>query len=109
MTTLEIKQKELDAKFATMLDSQHAHTHALVDIKTMFAQFLGSQKGFVKGDHLKPKLSFEQQQQQLPKEVPIHASSTPMDIFTIGSENGKFDGHSLGKLTSDCTDQTHSQ
>jgi hypothetical protein len=37
MTTFEIKQKELDAKFATMLDNQHAHTQALVDIKTMFA------------------------------------------------------------------------
>jgi hypothetical protein len=37
MTTLEIKQKELDAKFATMLDSQHAHPQALGDIKTMFA------------------------------------------------------------------------
>jgi hypothetical protein len=59
MTTFEIKQNESDAKFVTMLDSQNVHTHALVDIKTVFAQFLGSQKGFVKGDHLEPKPSFE--------------------------------------------------
>jgi len=52
MTSLEIKQKELDARFIIMLNSQHAHTQLLIDIKTMFAQFLGSHKGFVKGDHL---------------------------------------------------------
>ncbi len=44
MTTIETKQNELNAKFAFMLDSQHVHTQALVDIKSMFFEFLGAQK-----------------------------------------------------------------
>ncbi len=42
MIAIKIKQNELDAKFASMLDSQHAHTQALVDIKSFFFEFLGA-------------------------------------------------------------------
>lgn len=42
MIAIKTKQNELDAKFASMLDSQHVHTHALVDIKSMFFEFLGA-------------------------------------------------------------------
>jgi hypothetical protein len=38
-----------------------------------------------------------------------YASSTPMGISIIGSENGKSNCHYLGKLTSNCTNQAHSQ
>lgn len=44
MTTIEIKQNELDAKVACMLDSQQIQTQALNDIKSMFFTFLGGQK-----------------------------------------------------------------
>jgi len=41
MTTIKMKQNELDAKFASMLDSQHGHTRVLNEIKSMFSKFLG--------------------------------------------------------------------
>jgi hypothetical protein len=39
MTTIEIKQNELDAKVASMLDSQQIQTQAFSDIKSMFLPF----------------------------------------------------------------------
>jgi hypothetical protein len=41
MIAIETKQNELDAKFASMLDSQHAHTGGFTNIKSMFSEFLG--------------------------------------------------------------------
>jgi hypothetical protein len=41
MTTMEAKQNELDAKVASMLDSQQVQTQAFNDIKSMFSTFLG--------------------------------------------------------------------
>jgi hypothetical protein len=34
----------MDAKFATMLESQHVHTQTLIDVKSMFLKFFGGQK-----------------------------------------------------------------
>jgi hypothetical protein len=31
----------MDANFATMVESQHVHTQVLIDIKSMFFEFLG--------------------------------------------------------------------
>jgi hypothetical protein len=41
MTTIKTKQNELDAKFASMLDSQHGDTQALNEIKSIFSKLLG--------------------------------------------------------------------
>jgi hypothetical protein len=41
MTAIKTKQNELDAKFASMLDSQHGHTQALNEIKSIFSKLLG--------------------------------------------------------------------
>ncbi len=48
MTTIETKQNELGAKFTSMLDNQHTHTQALVDMKMVFFEFLGTQKDYTK-------------------------------------------------------------
>ncbi len=44
MIAIETKQNELDAKFTSMLDNQQAHVQALVDMKIVFFELLGSQK-----------------------------------------------------------------
>jgi hypothetical protein len=49
LTNLESGQNELDGKFFDMLDTTHANNQALVDIKTMFLEFLGKLK-----DHASP-------------------------------------------------------
>jgi hypothetical protein len=44
MIAIETKQNELDVKFTSMLDNQQAHIQALIDMKIIFFELLGSQK-----------------------------------------------------------------
>jgi hypothetical protein len=44
MTTIEIKQNELDAKVASISNSQQIQTQAFNDIKDLFSTFLGGEK-----------------------------------------------------------------
>jgi hypothetical protein len=57
MTTIETKQNELDAKFASMLDSQYHHIHTLNEIKSMFFEFLRRQKKLTNPIQMEPKFS----------------------------------------------------
>jgi hypothetical protein len=44
MTIIETKQYELNAKVASMLESQQVQTQALNDIKSIFSCYLGGAK-----------------------------------------------------------------
>jgi hypothetical protein len=59
MTTMETKQNELDAKIASMLDSQHRHTQTFNDIKLIFSKFLKGQKDHCNLGHMEAKYAFE--------------------------------------------------
>jgi hypothetical protein len=59
MTTMEIKQNELDAKIPSILDSQHGHTQTINDIKLIFSKFLRGQNDHCNLVHMEPKYAFE--------------------------------------------------
>jgi hypothetical protein len=49
------------AKFVTTLESQHVHTQALIDIKSIFLRFLGGQKHPTKIVEMELIVAFEWQ------------------------------------------------
>jgi hypothetical protein len=59
-TNLEIKQAELDGKVLDVLDKTHANSQALVDIKSMFLDFLGKLKDQGSLNLIEPKTLCEQ-------------------------------------------------
>ncbi len=61
MIDIEIKQSDMDAKFATMLDNQHVYTQAFIDIKSMFFEFIGGHKHPTKIIEMEPIVVFEHQ------------------------------------------------
>jgi hypothetical protein len=44
MISLENRHNELDGKISNLLKKPHANSQALIDIKSMFSKFLGTQK-----------------------------------------------------------------
>jgi hypothetical protein len=58
MISLESRHNELDGKFSDLLKKPHANSQALIDIKSMFSKFLGTQKDEL-SSHLEPKSTCE--------------------------------------------------
>jgi len=54
MISLENRHNELDGKISNLLKKPHANSQALIDIKSMFSKFLGTQKDEL-SSHSEPK------------------------------------------------------
>jgi hypothetical protein len=59
MTSLKSKQTKLYGKVLSLLDKTHANSQTLVDVKSMFSEFLGKLKD-QPNLHLEPKSIYEE-------------------------------------------------
>ncbi len=59
LTSLETKQAKLDGKVSNVLDKTHANSSSLVDIKSMFSNFLGKLKDQGNPSLVEPKVLCE--------------------------------------------------
>ncbi len=101
MRAIKTKQNELDAKFASMLGSQHGHTQALNEIKSLFSKFLGlGKKKHINSVQMEPKSNSGQELQlphSLSKETSMLNDMGPREAIGVGSGNEKSQSISLGK------------
>ncbi len=100
MTTIETKQNELDAKFASMLDSQYGHIHAFNEIKSMFFEFLGRQKELTNPIQMEPKFPFRlrlQLLQSLLNKTSMLNDVGPRETFGVCNGNDKITANFLGQ------------
>jgi len=103
--SLESKQIELDGKISNLLEKTHVNSQTLIDIKSMFFEFLGKLKDEC-SPHLEPKFTCEEQQASLhdtsmvpKKTIAIH-DVDPLDT-SIGGSGNEVSAHSLSRGKND--------
>jgi hypothetical protein len=111
LTNLETKQVELDGKVSDVLDKMHANNQVLVNIKSMFSNFLGKLKDQGNVSSIELKVFCE----QLPSPPSPHVvvivrtlamlfESDPLDTFGVSRSNGSVHFLSRGKTRASCID-----